>query len=519
MAEPITRAIAEEGYTSPTPIQADVIPAMLDDRDILGIAQTGTGKTASFVLPILQRLAKSDGARRPKHSAALILAPTRELAQQIADNAQAYSQFMAVSVTVIVGGVKPGRQIKALARGVDIIVATPGRLLDHTESGALSLTDTKMVVLDEADQMLDLGFVPAIRRIMGKLPKKRQTVMMSATMPKQIRKLAADFQSNPKEIAVAAVSRPIERIEQAVMHLPMAQKKDALAAYLAPIKDRRAIVFTRTKRGADRVSKHLDAWGITSAAIHGNKSQPQRQKALDAFKTGQTSVLVATDIAARGIDIDDVSHVVNYELPNVSESYVHRIGRTARAGRAGVALSLCDREERKLLKDIEKLIGNSIKVVSAPSGVQIPVVASSMPAKAQPPKQAKGQKLKKQSRGRAEPETASQPAQKVRTKNSRPGRFDKDEKPAQAAKPQAARTSTASKPKGKSGPGGTVKWFSSHKGYGFISPNDGSADIFVHSSAVELAGIKKLKEGDRLTYKLETAGARGKPTAVDLRPQ
>ncbi|MEO0498919.1 MAG: DEAD/DEAH box helicase, partial [Pseudomonadota bacterium] len=289
LAEPITRALAGQGYTSPTPIQADVIPAMLEGRDILGIAQTGTGKTASFVLPMLQALAKSDGLRRPKHSPALVLAPTRELAQQIADNAQAYSQFMAVSVTVVVGGVKPGRQIKALARGVDIIVATPGRLLDHMESGALSLADTKMVVLDEADQMLDLGFVPAIRRIMGKLPKKRQTVMMSATMPKQIRKLAADFQVNPKEVAVAAVSRPIERIEQSVMHVPAPQKKEALAAYLAPIKDRRAIVFARTKRGADRVSKHLDARGVSSAAIHGNKSQPQRQKALDAFKAGQTS--------------------------------------------------------------------------------------------------------------------------------------------------------------------------------------------------------------------------------------
>ncbi len=361
LSEKIISAVSAEGYTRPTPIQAKVIPAMLDGNDVLGIAQTGTGKTAAFVLPLLQFSCRQDYQRpAPRKCHMLILTPTRELAAQINDNIDTYSKNLSRSALTIVGGVKPGPQIKALANGADIVVATPGRLLDHLQAGAIDLAQTTHVVLDEADQMLDLGFLPSIRRIFQKLPRERQTILMSATMSKQIRKIAADFQSNPLEISVAPVSRPIERIDQTVHHLPSSDKRDALVRILSGSTIERAIVFTRTKRGADRVSKTLGAAGLSSAAIHGNKSQNQRQRTLNMFREGQIKILVATDIAARGIDVDDVSHVINFELPNVAESYVHRIGRTARAGKTGTAISLCDPSERPLLRDIEKLIGGQI---------------------------------------------------------------------------------------------------------------------------------------------------------------
>lgn len=376
LAESLLRAVADEGYTTPTPIQAEVIPAMLAGNDVLGIAQTGTGKTASFVLPALHQLAKSDGKTAPKNCRVLIMTPTRELAAQIADNIRNYSKFMKVSVAVVVGGVKPKPQIRVLAPGVDIVVATPGRLLDHMSAGVIQLSQTTTVVLDEADQMLDLGFMPAIRKIMSKVPAKRQTVMMSATMPPQIRKLALDFQKNPVEIAVAAISRPIERISQTVRHVTSPMKRAVLTDILSDKAIERAIVFTRTKRGADKVTRHLEGAGLSAAAIHGNKSQSQRERTLAAFKKGSTSILVATDIAARGIDIDDVSLVVNYELPQVAEAYVHRIGRTARAGRSGQAISLCDPTEQDLLRSIEKLIGNNLECVGEPLQAAAPVKAA-----------------------------------------------------------------------------------------------------------------------------------------------
>ncbi len=360
LAEPILHALETEGYAQPTPIQIEAIPVSMTGADILGIAQTGTGKTASFVLPILDKLARNDRRPSPKACDALILAPTRELVAQIAENIRKYSRNMRVSVTIVVGGVKPAPQIRKLASGSHIVVATPGRLLDHMNNGHLTLGRTKAVVLDEADHMLDLGFIPDIRRIMKHLPKERQTSLFSATMPSQIRALAKDFQRNPAEIAVATVSRPIERIEQSVRHVHRDAKRHALTAILKGADVDRAIVFTRTKRGADRVSQHLQKAGLMAAAIHGNKSQSQRVKALQSFKSGETAIMVATDIAARGIDIDDVSHVVNFELPEVPEAYVHRIGRTARAGRTGTAVSLCEPSEVKLLRGIEKLIGNSL---------------------------------------------------------------------------------------------------------------------------------------------------------------
>ena len=364
LAELILRAVSDEGYTTPTPIQAKVIPDMMNGRDILGTAQTGTGKTAAFVLPILERVAEriagSHPRPAPKHAHALIVAPTRELTAQIADSIRTYGRHVRPSVAVIVGGLKPGPQIKAMARGVDIIVATPGRLLDHMSTGAIKLDQTALIVLDEADQMMDLGFLPAIRKIMARLPKERQVALLSATMPKQIRALANDFLKAPSEISVAPVAKPIEKINQKVVLVDRAAKQRMLTDLLGGRDVERAIVFTRTKRGADKVCRSLENAGLSAAAIHGNKSQPQRQKTLDGFKAGRVTILVATDIAARGIDVDGVSHVVNYEMPNVPEAYVHRIGRTARAGKSGIAISLCDNSERGMVRDIERLIGAKI---------------------------------------------------------------------------------------------------------------------------------------------------------------
>jgi ATP-dependent RNA helicase RhlE len=355
LAEPILRAVLGEGYETPTPIQAGVIPAMTDGADIVGIAQTGTGKTASFVLPMLQRIAA--GGKRPdaKSCGALVLAPTRELAAQIHDAIRTYGANLRMSAAVVVGGAKPGPQVRAMARGVDILVATPGRLEDHISTGAIRVDTATTVVLDEADQMLDLGFMPAIRRIMGKLPKGRQTVLMSATMPTQIRKLADDFLNKPQEISVAPQSKPIDRIDQSVMHVSRADKRDKLVSYLKGQTIDRAVVFTRTKHGANKVAQMLAKAGLGADAIHGNKSQNQRIRTLDAFKAGKTPILVATDIAARGIDVDGVSHVVNFDLPEVAEVYVHRIGRTARAGKSGTAVALVDETQRGLLREIEKL--------------------------------------------------------------------------------------------------------------------------------------------------------------------
>ena len=359
LAEPILRAVAREGYDAPTPIQARIIPEMLAGRDVVGVAQTGTGKTAAFTLPLLHALA---GAQRPraKTCRALVLVPTRELAAQVEASVRTYGHGTKVTTCVIVGGVKPGPQRRALARGCDVVIATPGRLEDHMRERAVLLDAVQTVVLDEADQMFDLGFAPAMKRILGALPKRRQTALFSATMPAPIRALADTYLTDPAEVTVARQSTPIERIAQHVVHLPKGDKRARLTTILQDGDVESAIVFTRTKRGADRVTRHLKNAGLDAVVIHGDRSQGQRNRALDAFKSGDARVLVATDIAARGIDIEGVSHVVNFELPNVPEAYVHRIGRTARAGASGIAITLCEPEERKLLRDIEKLIGTRI---------------------------------------------------------------------------------------------------------------------------------------------------------------
>ena len=360
LAETLLRALTEEGYDTPTPIQAKAIPHLLQGRDLLGIAQTGTGKTAAFALPILHRFAANRRPTPARHCRALILAPTRELATQIADSFRTYGRHLRLSVAVVIGGVGHAPQIRAMARGVDVLVATPGRLLDHLDTGAMRLDLTEVVVLDEADHMLDLGFIVPIRRIVAKLPKSRQSLFFSATMPREIAVLAGEFLRDPVEVKVTPVATTAERVTQQVYLVDSAQKRHLLVELLKAPEFARTLVFTRTKRGADRVAAHLEAAGLAASAIHGNKSQGQRERALAGFRDGSTRVLVATDIAARGIDVDGVSHVLNFELPEVPEAYVHRIGRTARAGNAGVAISFCDAEERGLLRDIERLTRQSL---------------------------------------------------------------------------------------------------------------------------------------------------------------
>jgi ATP-dependent RNA helicase RhlE len=351
----LMRALEAESYATPTPIQAKAIPPVMRGVDLLGIAQTGTGKTAAFALPILHRLAAERRAPERKCARVLVLSPTRELASQIADSFRTYGRHMQVRVAVVFGGVGHRPQVEAMARGVDVLVATPGRLLDHMGERSIDLRATEILVLDEADQMLDLGFLPAIRRIIGQLPKQRQNLFFSATMPAEIGKLAGELLRAPVKVEITPAATTVERVSQRVIHVEHARKRELLVELLRDAGMQRTLVFTRTKRGADRVARHLTSARIEAAAIHGNKSQRQREQALDAFKSGDIRVLVATDIAARGIDVEEVSHVVNYELPEVPEQYVHRIGRTARAGAAGVAISLCDGEERGLLRDIERL--------------------------------------------------------------------------------------------------------------------------------------------------------------------
>ena len=356
LAAPILEMLAAERYASPTPIQAQAIPHVLAGRDLLGIAQTGTGKTAAFALPILQRLA-SDGRRAPRRGCrALVLAPTRELASQIDESFRVYGRGLKLSSAVVFGGVAAGPQIRVLGVGRDIVVATPGRLLDHLDQGNIRLAHLEILVLDEVDRMLDMGFIQPVRRIVRASPGIRQTLVFSATMPSDIRRLAAEFLDQPIEVAVTPVASTVARVEQRVIHVAARDKPALLAEMLGDQTIARALVFTRTKRGADRVTKHLVASGVGAAAIHGNKSQGQREQALAAFRAGRARVLVATDIAARGIDVDGITHVINFELPNIPESYVHRIGRTARAGAAGAAISFCDAEERAHLRDIETLI-------------------------------------------------------------------------------------------------------------------------------------------------------------------
>jgi ATP-dependent RNA helicase RhlE len=363
LAEPLLRALKGTGYDTPTPIQAKAIPLLLDGFDLLGIAQTGTGKTAAFTLPLLQTLAEDDERARPRSARALILAPTRELAIQISDSIKTYGRHMRMRQAVIMGGVGQRPQVEALKRGVDILIATPGRLIDLINQRHVDLHHTEFLILDEADRMLDMGFIKDVRKIVAMLPDERQTLMFSATMPPEVEKLARDILFEPERIEIAARTVAVERIDQRVHHLDASRKASMLSELLSTPGFDRVLVFTRTKHGADKVVKHLARGGVMAEALHGNKSQGARQRALDNFRKGRARVLVATDIASRGIDVDDVTHVINYELPNVPESYVHRIGRTARAGAEGIAISFCDASERPHLRSIERLIKRPISVI------------------------------------------------------------------------------------------------------------------------------------------------------------
>src|ERR1700756_1267121 len=357
LADVIARALCEENYVTPTPIQGQTIPLALAGRDVVGIAQTGTGKTAAFALPILHRLLQNRIKVQPKSCRVLVLSPTRELSGQILDSFNAYGRHMRLSSALAIGGVPMGRQVRSVMAGVEVMVATPGRLLDLVQSNGLKLGHVEFLVLDEADRMLDMGFINDIRKIVAKLPVKRQTLFFSATMPKAIAELADAMLRDPARVAVTPVASTAERITQRIIQVDHTAKAAMLAQLLTQEPVDRALVFTRTKHGADKVVKSLERAGIAAHAIHGNKSQNHRERVLAAFRSGEVRTLIATDIAARGIDVDGVSHVVNFDLPNVPETYVHRIGRTARAGRDGIAISLvAGAEELGYLRDIERLI-------------------------------------------------------------------------------------------------------------------------------------------------------------------
>ncbi|MBW4888704.1 DEAD/DEAH box helicase [Mucilaginibacter sp. HMF5004] len=364
LIEPILKALKHEGYTNPTPIQEQAIPIVLERKDLLGCAQTGTGKTAAFAIPILQILHQDRlQHKEQKTIKALILTPTRELAIQIDESFAAYGKHTGLKHLVIFGGVSQHHQVETLKRGVDILVATPGRLLDLVNQKFVHLDHIKVLVLDEADRMLDMGFVVDVKKIIGKLPQKRQTLFFSATMPKEIQALANSILHNPEKVEVTPVSSTADTIQQGLYFVDKNDKKNLLIHILKDKTIQTALVFTRTKHGADKVVKDLTRAGITAEAIHGNKSQNARQRALTNFKNRTTRILVATDIAARGIDVDELTHVINYELPNVPETYVHRIGRTGRAGLSGIALSFCDADEGEFLYDIHKLIGKTVPVI------------------------------------------------------------------------------------------------------------------------------------------------------------
>ena len=364
LIEPILKALKTEGYTNPTPIQAQAIPFLLKGRDVLGCAQTGTGKTAAFAIPIIQLMTKNNASNRQNRRAikSLILTPTRELAIQIGESFENYGKHTNLKHKVIFGGVNQHSQVQAIRKGIDILVATPGRLLDLINQGVVHLNDIQYFVLDEADRMLDMGFIHDVKKIIAKLPAKRQSLFFSATMPPVIIELANTILHNPAKVEVTPASSTVDAINQVVYFVDKGNKKNLLIELLKDPKIDRALVFARTKHGANKIVKGLVNHGIKADAIHGNKSQAARQKALSNFKSKQIRVLVATDIAARGIDIDDLSHVINYELPNIPESYVHRIGRTGRAGTDGIAIAFCDALEKAYLRDIQKLIGKKITV-------------------------------------------------------------------------------------------------------------------------------------------------------------
>ncbi len=416
LIEPILKALKEEGYSQPTPIQEQSIPIVLNGTDLLGCAQTGTGKTAAFAIPILQLLNANKVNEKKKRIRSLIVTPTRELAIQIAESFKAYGRYTGLTNAVIFGGVNQNPQVNTLRNGVDILIATPGRLLDLMNQGHLSLRDIEIFVLDEADRMLDMGFIHDVKRLLAALPKKRQSLFFSATMAPEIIKLANTILVNPESVSVTPVSSTVEIIKQFVFFVDKGNKNALLLDVLKDKNIKTALVFTRTKHGADKVVKVLAQHNIKAEAIHGNKAQNARQRALTNFKAQTTRILVATDIAARGIDVDDLQYVVNYEMPNVAETYVHRIGRTGRAGAEGTAFSFCDAEEKAYLKDIEKLIAKKITVLD---NHPFPLMDHN------PVKVPKQQHVRSNAHARPKPNNGAKPAQSASSSNNNKRRFGK----------------------------------------------------------------------------------------------
>jgi ATP-dependent RNA helicase RhlE len=416
LIEPILKALKEEGYTQPTPIQEQSIPIVLNGTDLLGCAQTGTGKTAAFAIPILQLLNANKVNEKKKRIRSLIVTPTRELAIQIAESFKAYGRYTGLTNAVIFGGVNQNPQVNTLRNGVDILIATPGRLIDLMNQGHLSLRDIEIFVLDEADRMLDMGFIHDVKRLLAALPKKRQSLFFSATMAPEIIKLANTILVDPESVSVTPVSSTVEIIKQFVFFVDKGNKNALLLDVLKDKDIKTALVFTRTKHGADKVVKVLAQHNIKAEAIHGNKAQNARQRALTNFKAQTTRVLVATDIAARGIDVDDLQYVVNYEMPNVAETYVHRIGRTGRAGAEGTAFSFCDAEEKAYLKDIEKLIAKKITVLD---NHPFPLMDHN------PVKVPKQQHVRSNAHARPKPNNGAKPAQSASGNNNNKRRFGK----------------------------------------------------------------------------------------------
>jgi ATP-dependent RNA helicase RhlE len=499
LAEPVVRALETAHYAAPTPIQARAIPPLLAGKDLLGIAQTGTGKTAAFALPLLQTLSAIRERARPGGARALILAPTRELAIQIAESLAIYGRYLNLGHTVIVGGFAQGPQRKAMARGVDLLVATPGRLLDLINQGYVKLDTVSHLVLDEADRMLDMGFIRDVRKIVAALPRQRQSLLFSATMPAEVERLARQMLSNPIRVEATPEAVTVDRVDQHVVHVGSRDKRTLLTNLLADPALSRVIVFTRTKRGANRLAEHLGKADIVAEALHGNKTQGARQRALERFRTGRARVLVATDIAARGIDVLGVTHVVNFEMPNVPESYVHRIGRTARAGAAGAAISLCDASEAEGLRRIERLTRRRLSVID---GRQLLIGSDPLEHTAPRPRWKRG----------------SSAVSAVR-------RVAVDSGPRRAQGGRAARVppnnQTNMRHSRSNGaavmPSGTVIWFNAVKGYGFIQPDDGSQDVFIHISALERAGIGRPAEGQKLSYDLQREPNKGRLSAANLK--
>ncbi len=482
LSEPILRALRTENYTTPTPVQAKAIPLLMKGADLMAMAQTGTGKTAAFGLPLLEKLASNKAPLAAKTVQALILVPTRELAVQVHDNLAAYAKHLKLRLGIVIGGVGMAPQTRKLAQGVHVLVATVGRLLDHLGEGHVKLDQVSTLILDEADRMLDMGFINDVRKIAALLPKSRQSAMFSATMPPEIAKLGQQILNKAERLQIAASGATADLVSQQVIFVKKEGKTRLLQELLGDPAFSRTIVFTRTKRGADRVATYVAKAGIVAESLHGNKTQGARQRALARFSSGEASVLVATDIASRGIDVEQVSHVINYELPDEAETYVHRIGRTARAGAGGVAVSFCDADDRGTLRAIEKLTGKPLIVIDTPASVEM----------AREPQLPKEKTARPQRQRSATPRVAKAESGSAR----------------KAPKAKARRKDLA--------PSGTVKWFNASKGFGFVEPDGGGKDVFLHISAFERSGIGALREGQRVSFDVER-DQQGRLSATNLR--